>query len=127
MDILRHITKEDFLSIKPFSEGGTVLGGRRYAKLSSLSSEKQLELLGKPDKTGEGVCDRVFFFEVFKDVIDESYFGQATLKNASQEPLIDFALVSAVVVDRYKFVSTQEMQKELALIQAKIKRNNEIT
>jgi hypothetical protein len=108
MDVDRFITKEEFLSIKPFSQGGTVIGGRRFAQITSYSHEMQLEKLGTVDKTGEGICDKVFFFEVFLDPCEPN------------EPPT-FQIISAKVVERYKFISTQEAQKEIALIKAKIK------
>lgn len=110
MDIKRFITKEDFLSIVPFNEGGTLIDGRRYASISTnkkMHPENQLKNLGKPDKIGEGVIDKVFFFEVVKDLAEENS--------------ITFHLVAAKIVDRYRFVSEQEVLKEVALVRAKIK------
>jgi len=109
MDVKRFITKEDFLSIKSLEECGTVLDGRRYATLPWLSSEKQLSELGEPDLTGEEVMDKVFFFEVFKDPLRDE-----------DEVNTTFQIVSAEVVDRYKYVSNQEARKEIALVKAKI-------
>lgn len=60
------------------------------------------------DKTGEDICDKVFFFEVFLDPC------------TPQEPPT-FQIVSAKVVERYKFVSEQEYKKEVALIETKIR------
>jgi hypothetical protein len=112
MDIKRFITKEDFLSIKSLEECGTILDGRRYATLPWLSSEEQLSELGEPDATGEGIKDKVFFFEVFKDPFGEGFPGE--------EVNTTFQIVSAEVVDRYKYVSNQEARKEVALVKAKI-------
>lgn len=106
MDVDRFITKEEFLSIKPFSQGGTVINGRRFAQLTS--AEKQLEKLGTVNATGEGICDKVFFFEVFMDPC-----------RLNEPPT--FQIICAKVVERYKFISTQEAKKELALIKAKIR------
>lgn len=108
MDIERFITIEDFLRLKPFADGGTLIDGKRYAMISKkFSAENQLKNLGKVDKTGEGVIDKVFFFEIFKDPVNEN-------------DDTNFQIVSAKVVDHYKRVSEQEAHKEIALIQAKI-------
>ena len=114
MDIERFITKEDFLKLKPYAEGGILMDGRRYAAISihgKLSLENQLKNLGGVNMTGEGVMDRVFFFEVFRDPIKE-FWNEAEGKI--------FQIVSAKVVDRYRYVSAQEAGKEVALIKAKI-------
>ena len=106
-----YITREDFLKIKSLGEGGTVIDGRRYAQL--LDPEKQLAEIGQPDKTGEGIITKVYFFEYIEndpsDVIGVS---------------LDFNLrvVSGEIVDHYE--TEQELQKELALIKAKINLNN---
>lgn len=111
MDICRWITKEDFLSLAPVSTGGTLLGGRRYATAATgaLKPETQLEHLGELDKTGEGIIDRVFFFEMLRDSSGQDIICQ---------------LVSAKIVERYRFVCDQDCEKELALVQAKIKLYN---
>ena len=116
MDIERFITREDFLTIKPYSEGGTLIDGRRYATIggTGLSSQNQLKNLGKVDKTGEGTIDKVFFFEVVNDTERESW------KQDRPDHVIDLHIVSAKVVDRYRYVSAQEADKEVALIKAKI-------
>ena len=112
MDIERYITKEDFLKLKSLPEGGTLINGRRYSvpQDGNLSAKSQSEKLGRVDKTGEGIIDRVFFFEVLKDPLKESW----ELKD------IDLQMVSAKVVDHYVFVSEQEALKEIALTKAKI-------
>jgi len=108
MDTKRYITKEDFLTIKPISDGGIVIDGRRFALPISMSAEKQLSQIGKVDKTGENTIDKVFFFEIFSDPM------------VGEDPVIVHQLVSAKIVDRYRFVSNQEALKEMALIKAKI-------
>ena len=116
MDIERFITKEDFLKLKPFVEGGTLIDGRRYAAIrlvGNLSVKNQLENLGKVNKTGEGIIDRVFFFEVIVDPVKEFW------EEGHDDKV--FQIVSAKIVNRYRFVSTQEAEKEVALILAKIK------
>ncbi len=120
MDIKRYITREDFLRICPFKDGGTLIDGRRYAACfpGKLSHINQLKHLGEPDKTGEGVMDKVFFFEVVKDPRDEV----AYLREDGEG--VVFHLISAKIVERYKVPSAQEGQKEMALIAAKIKLND---
>lgn len=118
MEIERFITRKDFLRLKPFTEGGTLIDGRRYAALpfGELALETQLKNLGMVDKTGEGVVDRVFFFEILLDPLVESMIKDYT-----------FQLISAKIVERYKFGSEQEAYKEAALIKAKIVlRNKEL-
>jgi len=111
MDIERSITAEDFLRLRSFADGGTLIDGKRYAVMPSekFSPRNQLENLGKVDKTGEGIMDRVFFFEVLEDSLNED---------------INFQVVSAKIVDHYRFVSKQEACKEISLIRAKISIKN---
>lgn len=104
--IQRFITKEDFLGIESLAEGGTIIDGKKYAAMSEngeMSSENQIKILGKPDRTGEGVMDKVFFFEILEGSRERGYH---------------LKLVSAKIVDHYE--SIQEVRKELALIRAKI-------
>lgn len=101
-----YITREDFLSIGRLATGGTVIDGRRYAQLSD--PKKQLAEIGQPDKTGEGIVNKVFFFEYENDI--------SSFKVISANP--DLRIVSAEIVDHYE--SEQELQKELALVKAKI-------
>lgn len=114
MEIERFITKEDFLKLKPFKEGGTLVDGRRYAAMTThgkLSIQNQLKNLGKVDKTGEGVVDRVFFFELLRDPIKEFW---------NEDGEVTFQVVSAKIIEYYKYVSKQEAYKEVALVNAKI-------
>ena len=121
MDIQRFITKEDFLKLKPYVEGGILIDGRRYSAMSvrgRLSVENQIKGLGDANKTGEGIIDTVFFFEVIRDPTKEFW---------NEESDVIFLIVSAKIVDRYRYVSEQEACKEMALIRAKIVlRNKEI-
>lgn len=114
MDIKRYITREDFLTIPQesvFIVKGIVLNGRTYSLLNGelWAPENQLARLGEIDKTGEGIVDKVFFFEVLRDL---------------QTGEVMHSMISAEIVEHYKYVSDQECQKELALVQAKIKLYN---
>lgn len=117
MDVKRFITKEDFLSLKSWPEGGTYLGFRVYARMGSYEdSLKQLSMIGKVDKTGEGVIDKVFFFEVFRSPVEEIY----SIDVDERYPLM-LEVVCAYIVDKYRFISNDECRKEVVLTLAKIK------
>lgn len=120
MDTDYYITKEDFLNLKPFSKGGTIIGDELYCRMPGdiFQAEKQLSELGSLDKTGEGICEKVFFFKVLRD---PSNFGDVFNPLEEQENLI-FKIIGAKIVGKYR-IPPEEMEKELALIKAKIKLN----
>lgn len=112
MDVNRTITADDYMKIIN-SDEGVVLDGKCFKRFGAYeSSLRQLEVIGKVSRDGEGICEKVFFFEIVQKE-DKSDFSILD---------VTLQLISATIVDKYKYSTVQEAEKEKALIYCKIQR-----